>query len=279
MIAMVLFPCLLLAQEAATYRFDAKTDLVYQVDLALEGDIPILGGQTGLAEVRLIVAVKGQAPKTQGTLATTTQLKEFQIKFNKEPIPLTLDDALPFFPITTLSLSPNGKVLKTDAKKADVPVRIPGLDSQRLPETVFLQVLFPAQPLAQGLAWDFEKPFGESNAAYSVRAESVKDGLATLKLTFSQQYQTLEDEALNVVAKPVDAFAEVSTKVTGTGTVLFDVNRGVVTQGDLSGKAVSSLVELASKNKSQRTLQIRLKSKLVQAEKDGTVKTSESTSK
>lgn len=248
---------LLANPDLPVYRFDRDTKVEYRMNLAFDGFIPLLGGQEGLAEVLLKVRVASPGPDEKGSLRASAEMTAFELKFNGESIPLGMEDAAPYFPKTTVTFSPNGKVVSTDAKKVDVPIRLPGLDVQHLAEAVFLQAELPKQALAPATKWSFSKPFGEGPAEFSVETQSVSDGLATLKLKFKQSYNLLEDESLMVVQDEKNAFAKVSTQVDGTGTVVFDLVAGNVRSSVLEGLAKSTVSELASKKRSNRTLKLK----------------------
>jgi hypothetical protein len=114
------------------YRFPLDRPLQYDVQVVFEGYIPLLGGQEGKVEVNLGVKVQGLAPDSDAKPRAASELNAFKILFNGADLTaIGLDSAKAYFPKTTVSLTPEGRVLKTDAPDVEIPVRLPGLDVKR----------------------------------------------------------------------------------------------------------------------------------------------------
>lgn len=244
-----------------TYKFEPGRQLDYQLKASFEGYLPVLGGQEGRVDVTMQVAVKGLEPIGQ-SLRASSDITSFKIIFNGSPLPLTLESVKAYFPKTTVELSPLGKVLKSDAPDKQLPVRLPGLDVKRFPELTYLPLELPEIELAPEVAWDFKRSFAGADVTYRCKVLSVAGDDVKIDLQFEQQYDTFENSAKEVVASAADAAASVSTKLKGSGQVVFDRKAGVVRTVDLKAVAESRVKDLATKEESDRKLTTGLQTTL-----------------
>ena len=244
------------------YRFEPNVRLDYRVDVMFDGFLPILGGNEGKAEVGMKVAVAGLAGDN-GFQRATSEMTEFTIAFNGGKLPLTVDDARQYFPKTQISMTPQGKVVKSDAPNISLPVRLPGLDIKRFPDISYLPVELPEGDVSQGTKWEFKRQFGSTDIVYQCEATSLKDSMLDINVKIEQEYTQFENDALEIVAEEKDAVAQVTTKMTGSGLVKFDVNRGVAVSVNMSNKSSSKVVNIKSKKETTRVLNSGLKVQLL----------------
>lgn len=252
------------ALDPITYRLP-EAPVAYEVKVDFDGFVPVLGGQEGTFNVKIGMVVKGLSPDEKQNPRAESDLTELEVKFNGAPLPFTVDSVRPFFPKNTLSISPQGKILATDAPDVSLPVRLPGLDAKRFPDITYLPIEFPEGPLAIGTPFKFEKNFGDSKVSYVVTPTKQEGETLFLKVELAQTYDTLEDESKNLVKEAKDAFAKVTTTVKGEGEVQFDLKKGMVKQSKVVADAVSQVVEVGSEAKSERklktTVSVNLKAK------------------
>lgn len=247
----------------SAYKFGPGVTADYSVAVVFDGFIPIMGGNEGKAAVDMKVKVQGLDPEEQNQRAVS-ELTAFVISFNEVKLPLEIDDAKAYFPRTTVSLSQQGKVLKTDAPDTTVPVRLPGLDAKRFPDISYLPIELPANGLEADKQWKFTKNFSGSPMEYSCNVAKVDGDLVTVAVSVKQSYENMENEALEVVEKEADGFAKVSTNLTGSGTVVFDAVKGLAVKADIVNDVVSNVTEIKSSKKSVRKLKTELHVKLVE---------------
>ncbi|MCW5942183.1 MAG: hypothetical protein KIS66_08120 [Fimbriimonadaceae bacterium] len=240
----------------ATYRFDAGATVRYDVEVAFSGYVPVLGGTEGNVEVKMAVEVRGLDPDDQGRPRAVSEIRDFGLFFNEAKMPLGLTNVTDFFPKTTVSYDPSGRVLRSDAPKKNLPVKLPGLEQDRFPEITYLPLELPTGGLEAGTTWSFERKFGNSPIRYEAKATSVTDKQATIDVTIVQEYEVLEDAARNVVEKVDDAEARVSTRLTGKGTGVFDLDRGSFRKLEVASTAIGKVINLKSKATSERRLAI-----------------------
>lgn len=246
----------------AAYSFPSGKTVSYEMSVALDGNIPILSGEEAKAELKLGVIVGGLEPDAEGRPMAYSDLSSLKVYLNGALLPFELDSIKGFFPKTTVSFSPLGKVLKSDAPDLAVPVRIPGLDVKRFPEISYLPLEFPVGGIEEGKGWAFKRPFNGVDMAYSAELKSVKENVAEIAVKLSQTYETLEDDAKQVVSDAKDATFRVVTDLKGSGTVWFDLAKGMATKVEVDTVALSKAEDLKTKLVSERRLDLRLRVKL-----------------
>lgn len=235
------------------YAFTPDTKLTYDVSVNFNGFLPLFGGNEGTVDVKMGVDVAGQAPDN-GNLKATSEIKEFEVAFNGAKLPLAVENVNEFFPKTTITLEPTGKILTNDAPDKKLPVRLPGLDVKRFPDITYVPIELPADGLAEGTAWTFTRDFGGTPINYSCKAASRADAVWKIDVKLEQKYTVLESPSLEVVTKTEDAVNEVTTTMTGEGVVEFDAGLGRVAAATMTNTAVSEAKSLKSGDVKKRSL-------------------------
>lgn len=164
-----------------------------------------------------------------------------------------------FFPKTTLSYSPEGKVLKNSAPDLQLPVRLPGLDVKRLPETIFMPVEFPAGGYELGKAFTYEKDFDDSKVHYTVTPQKLEGNTLSVLVTTKQEFEILEDEAKALTKNSEDAAWRVKTTANGKGTATFDVSGKFLKEMNLVADSESIASPLQGGSSETRKLKTTLK--------------------
>ena len=246
---------------SAAYGLGPSTTLDYKVDVAFDGFLPILGGNEGKAEVGMTVRVQGME-KDGANLQASNEMTTFSIAFNGSKLPLTIDDAVEYFPKTTVLVTPTGKIVKNDAPNKSLPVKLPGLDVKRFPDITYLPIELPSGEVAVGDSWDFKKSFGGADLNYTCTLSKVDGDRLTVGVKVNQEYTVLENDALEVVQDRKDAVSEVTTTMNGTGKVVFDAKNGHVVSVVVNNKSVSKgenfLDKVAIDRKLDSTLRVSL---------------------
>jgi hypothetical protein len=235
------------------YAFGSGTSLTYEVKAKFEGFLPLFGGNEGVVDVGMTVGVKGHDPE-DGALKATSEIQAFDLKFNEASLPVTVDNAAQFFPRTTVTLSPQGRILSNDAPERKLPVRLPGLDVKRFPEITYVPIEFPDQEIRVGETWTFERDFGGSPVVYECTLSAASEDTAEIMVNIRQEFTVLENAALEVVSAREDAVAEVRTVLTGQGKVRFDTARGIATASEMTNEALSDVRNLATGDTNRRKL-------------------------
>lgn len=255
----MMLPMLLMSSEPPmTYALSDGTRLNYTMQVVFEGLIPILGGQEGKVEANLGFLVDG-LKEADGRSRASSELSAAEFIFNGAKLPLGLENVQDFFPKTTISFLPDGAIKSTDAPDITLPVKLPGLDVKRFPDISYLPVQFSPDPLAMGLKWSYQKPFGDSTVTYTCEVSEIKDTEVRLNVRVLQNYTVFEDSSMNVVPDPAtdsesDAENRVTTDVKGEGTATFDRKRGVFKNYEVKAEAVSKVVPLQGGTATERKL-------------------------
>ncbi|MFI5385451.1 MAG: hypothetical protein ACHQ50_04945 [Fimbriimonadales bacterium] len=247
------------------YSFPVETPRTYDVKTVFDGDIPIslFGGKQSKVEVDLVVTAKGLTPDSQGSAQVISTLDDIKVLLNDEAFPLVnLDLVKPYFPPTTISMSPFGATLKTNAPDQQLPIKLPGLDSKRFPDITYLPLQLPEDGAEVGKQYSFKRAFGDSDIDYAVTPTKVTDDTVEMDLSLAQTYEVLEDAGKQVVKEEKDAEARVKTSVSGKGTATFDRRLGVFLAVNVNANAHSDVTNLATKKDSTRELKTSLAIKL-----------------
>ncbi|MBV6457637.1 MAG: hypothetical protein HONBIEJF_00753 [Fimbriimonadaceae bacterium] len=235
------------------YGFAPGLAKTYTMKAEFTGFLPILGGNEGKVVVDIGFRLQGNSTK-EGNLSATSDINRFKIVFNEATLPLTTENVKEFFPKTTIVVSPQGKLISTDAPNVSLPVRLPGLDVKRFPDISYLSIEFPAKELGEGDTWTFSKPFGDTDVVFDCRLTGLTESEAKIDLKLSQEYEILEDVDKQVVKEEKDAFARVKTTMKGAGKAVFDRKLGLISIFEAKADAVSDVTEIKSGKVSKRSL-------------------------
>jgi hypothetical protein len=251
------------------YNLPQANPIEYAITLKLNGFIPLLD-MDAKAQANVSIAVQGLAPDTAGNAQAAYDLRDFQVSFNDSKLPLTIEDAKKFFSKTTFSLSPLGKVLKTDAPDTKLPIQLPGLDLKRFPEATFVGIEFPPGGVVAGKSWSCKKVFGNSEVDETLTAVTVNPDHIELAIKMTQTLDSLEDPSNQIPADPKDAVSKVHTVMQGDGKAVFDPVAGVLESSVVDADSVSTVTSIATKVVTHRKLHTKLEVELSPRHDTGT---------
>jgi len=253
---------LILFSAVVRYGFSPSTKAVYDISVGFDGYLPIIGGREGKIDLDMSVAVEGQPADEEGNARVASEIQKFKMALNKAPMPFTEKNVVDFFPRTTISVSPEGRQIKTDAPDRKLPVRLPGLDVKRFPAISYLPLEFPSEGIEVGKAYRFRKAFGDSDVDYEVTPTAISESEISLNIHLSQEYASFEDAAHNPVEEDKAAI-RLTTKVAGDGTATFDRVLGLIREtkivADATGKAVETATNMTTERHLKTTLTIQLR--------------------
>ena len=245
------------------YGFEPGFQVKYDSEIQFEGFIPIFGGQEDASVVvSMVVNVEGLQPENGAPLRAASEIIGFKVMFGPAALPFDATDVQDYFPRTTIGLTPDGKIVKSDAPDVSFPVRLPGLDVKRFPDITYVPIQFPTDGATVGQEWSFKKPFGESDMLYSCRLMKVTDGIAKIAVQIEQEYEVLENAALEVVKDEADAERRVKTTIGGAGVVYFDTRAGMVQEVLMVNEATSVATSLIDGEVTERVLMTTFSLKL-----------------
>lgn len=245
----------------APFGYALPTASEYEVELRFDGYLPVFGGMEQNAKVELGLSVRGNP--AGGRFEATTSLGALKLSLvdqetgKFEPFTIGMEAIKPYFPDSKVTFTERGDILGTTAPKFDLPVSLPGLHTQHLPEITFLGLQFPAGGVEQGKPWTYSRKLGGFDAQYSAVLVGKDEWGTRFDLTLNQKYSTYEDGFRNQVLEKARAKARVLTHVTGKGTVWFSGPKGMILRSELTAEANSEVYNLgASNSTSKRSLRI-----------------------
>lgn len=199
------------------YDLSVRPTFAYELTVDVDGDLPLLGWKPGKVRLEIEFEVISLKPGTDGTFQAKHRLVSFRSSLNGAPLPFRLENVSGFFPETSISYLPNGKVVKTTAKDHDLPAAIPGLDPRRFPEMTYLPIEFPDTEVE---LWNFQRQMGADQMDFNV--ERVPANVRSYMFDVVQSGKFLEDSAGRRVEDPKRAAFQFTTSVLGSGSLLMD---------------------------------------------------------
>lgn len=248
---------LTLLSLAYAYPIDAYTH--YDVKVELNGYLPVLSGREGVAKLDFAMKVQGKRATASDQQVLSHELTSFRVTLNDSVLPFNVDNVRAFFPLTTIELAPSGKVTKTDAPKKTLPAAIPGLDVQRLPELTYLPIEFPQHDLQIGSKWDFSRLINGAPFNYHCELSEVSEKTLKVWVSFDQTAKNFEDDELQRVPSREGAAFEVTTGLSGTGTLVFYRQPMTLKSSEVEVNSRSEVVGITSDFRGERKLKTTLR--------------------
>ncbi|HEY3781812.1 MAG TPA: hypothetical protein VGL56_12065 [Fimbriimonadaceae bacterium] len=230
-----------------------STPQPYTLDLKFDGFIGLFGLINAKAEVQANLVVKAEQADSSGNVRASTNLDALKVILNGSIMPFTKDGVAQYFP-NTVTLSPQGKVLKSDSPDVNLPIHLPGLDIKRFPALTFLAIEFPKDGIQEGTAFSYTREFQAGPISYTVTPRSISTDTIKMDITLTQDYDELQDESNQIVKDAKDAVNDVKTHVTGTGAVEFDRKLGLISKVHINADAAAKVTNVQTKEESKRDL-------------------------
>ncbi len=214
----------------------------YDLTLLYDGYLPFLGGfeQKAKVDISLSVEPKGAGEATTSLRTLSAYLSNLETG-EWVALPFNEQSAKDLFPTSTIKFDPSGRISATSMPKTELPVRLPGLDLQHIPDITFMLLELPAEPVEVGDTWSYSRRFGDSTVFYDAKYDGEDETGHRFRLTLRQDYETKEDENNNPTLEAKDVAQIVRTKVTGDGTVWFKGPKGWIVRAEVNAEAVSSV--------------------------------------
>ncbi|MBS1718622.1 MAG: hypothetical protein JSS72_12920 [Armatimonadetes bacterium] len=252
-------------QTPISYILPQDHAVPYEVKIQCDGYIPILGGQEGTVAVTMGVKAQGLPKDSDGNEQASIDLTALKVVFNGADLPFNAENARPYFPKTTVSLTPEGKVTKNNAPNVNLPVKLPGLDPRRFPEITFVPVEFPVGGVSEGQEWTYKKAFGDTDVTYKLKATKVSNNSVTVEIKLAQEYDVIEDDSHNLAMDPKDKAYDVHTVLNGTGEASFDRKLNLVSLVSMEAVANSTVVDIKSKESTSRKMTTHITTRIADA--------------
>ena len=199
-----------------TYAFTIGVPVTFDVNVQFEGWIPIFGGREGKANVNMTVVA---------TALKSNEIESHIPKIDAEAfgvvLPLNNTNVDQFFPKATAVFDATGTVTKNSAPAIKMPAKLPGLDSQRLPEISFLPVALPKSELKVGESYVFSRSYGGQEFKYLSTLSTETDSEAIFKLKLTSKRDGFEDAYGNSLETEKGAKRKTLALLDGSGTAHF----------------------------------------------------------
>lgn len=243
------------------YAFVPGKGFDLDVSVRFDGYLPIFGGREAKVDVMFLVGVEGAEPKDDA-LRATSEIREFKIELDGAPLPLTVESIRDYFPRSTVTLTPFGRVVESDAGDRRLPIQLPGLDPGKLPQLTFLPLELPSVEAAPGMKWEFTRPFTGADMRFACEVVSVEGSLVRVKSTMRQSSSVLEGPTMQIVADEKDAASRVETELEGSGKGVFDRELGRWREFDVKAVARGKETNLRTRNVRERVLTTTVRTRL-----------------
>ncbi len=243
----------LFAVAICQYAFFPSAPLIYSVVIEMNGTLPILGGKEGKATIEFDMRVIGLLQDAEKRSQAEYELLSFRTKMNGALLPFGLASVKDFFPKSMFSYSSTGEVLHTTAPKKSLPASMPGLDSQKLPETTFMPIVF-----GKGSSWNFDRTFNGTKIRYSATSKPTTEAMEECVFSASQAVKSWEDESNRPIASREGAAFEVGSQLTAKGLLSFDKVQQCLIRSETTVEIEGDARHIESKQLFHRKLMLRI---------------------
>lgn len=237
---------------ALAYAYVVGNPQQFSVKVDFEGFVPIFGGKEGKASARF--TVKATPKEAQGdNTVIESQVTEFAAEAFGATLPLNGNNISQYFPTATALVSPLGEILRNDAPKIPMPVKVPGLDSQRLPEISYLPIQLPKGDPKIGEKYEYERQFGGIPVKYTVKFKGSEADKAQFDITLYQAIDSFED-IYNNPSDEKGARYKLTGVMVGAGTATFNIKAHQFEVVKVTTVTDTKVVNVKTKKSSDRKL-------------------------
>ena len=239
------------------YDFPVGSDTKFNVTVAFDGYIPLFGGKVGKANVDFVVSAKSVPEKSPALMAVESEIIELKAVAFGATLPLNKNNIGQFFPKATATFDTTGLVKYNSAEAVNMPVKLPGLDSQRLPEISYVPLIVKPETFATGTSYEFDRTFNGAAIHYKVTPTKMENGRQTLSIEVSQDSDGFEDAYGNPAEEAAAKF-KLKTHLTGTGSAIFNAEKSMFDKVVVETNAETDVTNLKSTKETKRNLKTTL---------------------
>lgn len=238
------------------YAFVIGTSASFDVNVQFEGWIPIFGGREGKANVNMTVVATAQKSDEVESYISKIEAEAFGVQ-----LPLNSSNVDQFFPKATAVFDATGMVTKNSAPAIKMPAKLPGLDSQRLPEISFLPLVLPKAELKKGEVYTFSRSYGGQDFKYTVTLGEEAESGATFSLKLASKRDGFEDAYGNALETEKGAKKKAHSDLEGSGTARFNKAVGGFDKVEVETIEVTTTEPISGGKKTDKKLRTTLKIK------------------
>ena len=240
-----------------TYSFPVGEAKKFHVTVELDGYIPLFGGKVGKANVTMDVQALGVLVSNSMYQAVESSVVEIKAVAFKTTLPLTPKNIDGYFPKGTAVFGLTGLVKSNTVESKPMPVQLPGLDSQSLPEISYLPLVFDQEALKGLKPYEFTRTFNGVPMKYTVTPSSMVENMQKFAIEVAQESSGFEDAYGNTSTEDT-AKSKLSTKLTGTGKATFNQKVGLFDKVVVETNAETTVTNIKTGNSSTRNLKTTL---------------------
>jgi hypothetical protein len=238
------------------YAFIVGTPVSFDVNVAFEGWIPIFGGREGKATVNLTVVAKALGPNEIESFIPKIDAEAFGVQ-----LPLNSTNVDQFFPKAIAEFDATGAVVKNSAPAIKMPAKLPGLDSQRLPEISFLPLALPKAEIKEGETYTFTRSYSGQEFKYIATLVSQNKSGADLTIKLVSTRDGFEDAYGNTLESAKGAKKKSRSDLIGTGSAHFSKTLGSFDKVEVETTETTTTEPLAGGKQTVKKLKTTLKIK------------------
>ena len=224
--------------KSVSYVFPPGSETKFSVKVQFDGYVPLFGGKTGKVDVDMIVKTVGIASKSADLQSVDSEITELKGTAFGMILPVNKNNIGQFYPKAVASFESSGVVKSNTAEHKEMPVKLPGLDSQRLPEISYVPLILNNAATAKGEGYEFTRSFNGAPIMYKISPGTYdNEGRVVFKIEVNQESSGFEDSYGNPIVEE-GAKSKLKTVLNGKGTATFDMMNHmfdklvVVTTGD-----------------------------------------------
>ena len=213
------------SMKSVSYDFPAGTETKFNVKVHFDGYVPLFGGKNGKVDVDMIVKVVGVESKKPELQSVDSEIIGLKGTAFGMILPVNKNNIGGFYPKAVASFEPTGVVKSNTAEHKEMPVKLPGLDSQRLPEISYVPLILNNAATANGDGYEFTRTFNGAVTKYKISpGKSDDEGRVVFQIEVNQESAGFED-AYGNPAEESAAKSKLKTLMTGKGSATFDLTK------------------------------------------------------
>jgi hypothetical protein len=243
--------------KGSSYDFPKGSESKFNVKIQFDGFIPLFGGKIGKADVDMVVRALGVEPKQADMQSVDSEIVELKAVAFGSSLPLNKNNIGQFFPRAIATFDSSGDVKLNDAPEINMPVKLPGLDSKRLPEISYVPLTIDRQAAAGGTPFEFSRKFNGAVMKYKVTPSPQDEFKQEFTIEVSQDSNSFEDAYGNPIVEAM-AKTKVKTVLTGKGSATFNMEKRMFDKVIVETNADSDVTIIKTGKTSKRSLKTTL---------------------
>jgi hypothetical protein len=243
--------------STAQFNFPLGSETKFNVKVQFDGYIPLFGGKSGKADVDMVVKAISVPEKSRNLQAVDSEIIELKAVAFGSTLPLNKNNIGAFFPKAVATFDSTGLVKFNGAEHKEMPVKLPGLDSQRLPEISYVPLVLNQEAIGEMKPYEFTRTFNGSPLKYKVTPGTIEKNRETFQIEIDQESSSFEDSYGNPIVEE-GAKSKLKTVLTGKGTAIFNIEKQMFDKVVVETTGDTEVTVIKSGKTSKRSLRTTL---------------------